>query len=113
MRLDRDTRWRMKTISFCLGLVALSVALIWAMETWRVVLEPVVEFVDGFVRPRRMDYDPSHYRSWEAVLATPIMLVAGVAIWGLFGKNPDRLIDTYLRSKLETQTREHIRGPKD
>ena len=87
--------------------------LIFAMETWRPILEPVVQIIDAFAMRGRVAYEPSHYLMWEVVAAGSTTVIAGLVIWGLFGKNPDRLLDTYLQSKLEAQAREHIRGPKD
>lgn len=112
MKLDRDTVWRLRKIGLCASLTVVAAGLVFAMETWRPFLEPAVRIIDAFAM-RGLAYEPSHYRLWEAIVIGSTAVITGFVIWGLFGKNPDRLLDDYLQARLEAQSRDHIRGPRD
>ena len=113
VKLDRDTAWRIRKIGLCVSLVVVAVGLVFAMEMWRPILEPVVKIIDAFAMRGRVAYDPSHYRLWEFVAIGSTAVVVGLAIWALFGKNPDRQLGDYLQTKLEIQARDHVRGLRD
>ena len=110
MVLDRDARWRIKTIVLSLGVIAVAAGMVFAMETWRSVFEPLVQVVEALATKGHGRYDPSHYRLWEAVLAVSLMGVSGLGVWSAFGDNPDRLLDAHLQAKLDIQARAHTRG---
>jgi nicotinamide riboside transporter PnuC len=113
VRFGRDTRWRIKTIGLSVVLAALAAGLVFAMETWRPLFEPVVKIIEALATRGRADYDPSHYQLWEGVAVVSAAAVVGLAIWGLFGENPERRLDAYLQAKLKVQARDHTRDLKD
>ncbi|WP_426032379.1 hypothetical protein [Caulobacter sp. DWP3-1-3b2] len=97
----------------CAILVVAAAGLVWAMETWRPVLEPAVKILDAFAMRGRLAYEPFHYRLWEVVTIGSTAAVVGLGIWSLFGQNPDPLLDAHLQAKLDTQAREHARRVGD
>jgi hypothetical protein len=113
MQLDRTARWRIGKVGLCVGLLAMAIAIVFAMERWRPLIEPFVRILDALATRGRVAYDPSSYRIWEGVVLGVATVCGGIMIWTLSGQDPEHLLDTYLQTKLEAQTRDHTRGLED
>jgi hypothetical protein len=100
-------------MGLCVGLAVIAIAIVFAMETWRPMIEPLVRILDDLATRGRANYDPASYRIWEGMVLGVAIAGGGTMVWTLSGQDPERALDVYLQTKIETQARDHTRGLED